>query len=344
MTGPSILVVGDTNLQAGSVPDAAFAHVAALMRDAAAVIGQHEGLFSDVPEVAEIPQKPLWRHAPAAMAQALRCAGFRAVSLASNVASPARQIAGTVATLDAAGVAHAGIGRDREAARAPARIEVAGVRLGLLSYTSVFWPVGHAATADAPGCATIRAHTAYEPGRRALEMPGDPPLVVTWADPAELAAMRDDVARLRPQVDLVLVSCHWGVSGSAATLAYQREIAQAAVAAGADLVFGHHPHVIQGAELIDGRPVFYSLGNFVFDWPVMRGRHLDGLVLQLASRPGAAPAVEVVPVRREPDDNVVRVHSGEDAQGRRILAGLVELSRSLGTTVRITAHGATLVP
>lgn len=333
MSQRGLLVVGDTNLQASSDPARALAEVAPLLRAASAVIGQHEGLYTDTPDAAEIAHKPLWRHAPPAVAGALAAAGFRAVGLASNVAYPASRIAGTVAALGQAGIAHAGIGANRAAARLPAIIQAGGLRVGLLSYTSVFWPVGHAAGEASPGAATIRAHTAYQPGRRALEMPGDPPIVATWPDAAELAAMQHDIAALRPRVDLLLLSCHWGVSSSAVTLDYQRAIARAAVQAGADMVFGHHPHVIQGAELIDGRPVFYSLGNFVFDWHVMRGRHLDGLALSVLPRAGGPPQVAVLPVRRGADDNLLRPHDRDDSEGARILDDFAALCRPFGTAL-----------
>ncbi len=96
--------------------------------------------------------------------------------------------------------------------------------------------------------------------------PGAEPITIPSPTRAELEAMREDVRALRTKADLVILSCHWGVSSKEEPVAYQKEIAHAAIDAGADMVFGHHPHVVQAGEIYRGKPVFYSLGNFVFDW------------------------------------------------------------------------------
>lgn len=75
----------------------------------------------------------------------------------------------------------------------------------------------------------------------------------------------DRIAELKSQCDLVVVQLHMGFQFAAAPSAALREVAAEAIAAGADLVIGHHPHVLQGAEWIDGRLVVWSLGNFAFD-------------------------------------------------------------------------------
>ncbi|MGY4482232.1 poly-gamma-glutamate capsule biosynthesis protein CapA/YwtB (metallophosphatase superfamily) [Bradyrhizobium sp. LM3.2] len=161
------------------------------------------------------------------------------MSCASNVAHPASAAVASVKALDSVGILHCGVGETLAEARQPVVIEKNGVRFGFLSYTSVFWPSNHAASANSPGCATIKAHAAYEPGPRALEMPGAEPITHTFADPVELQAMQEDVRSLRTKVDLVILSCHWGVSSKDEPVAYQREIARAAIEAGADMVFGH---------------------------------------------------------------------------------------------------------
>lgn len=70
---------------------------------------------------------------------------------------------------------------------------------------------------------------------------------------------------LRTRNDFVVVSIHWGVEYAHVPSEFQKNLAKEMVEAGADVIIGHHPHVLQGMEYIDGRPVFYSLGNFVFD-------------------------------------------------------------------------------
>jgi len=66
-------------------------------------------------------------------------------------------------------------------------------------------------------------------------------------------------------VDVLIVGIHWGGEYQAKAGSYQREIAKKVVAAGADVIAGHHPHWVQDVEYILGKPVFYSLGNLVFD-------------------------------------------------------------------------------
>ena len=90
--------------------------------------------------------------------------------------------------------------------------------------------------------------------------PGVPPVIITWADPAYIAEFRKDIEALRPQVDIVVASCHWGLGRE--PLQYMTEIGRAAIDAGADVVMGHGPHYSLPVGLYKGRPIFYNLGNF----------------------------------------------------------------------------------
>lgn len=92
--------------------------------------------------------------------------------------------------------------------------------------------------------------------------------------------MEAEIAGLREQgAEVVVVSAHWGAEGSYRAAHTQTEIAYAAIDAGADIVYGHHPHVLQKIEEYNGGIIYYSLGNFVFGghhWP----QDLDSAVLQ----------------------------------------------------------------
>lgn len=81
---------------------------------------------------------------------------------------------------------------------------------------------------------------------------------------ASINAIRTEVADARNQVDVLIVSLHAGQEGAPQPTPRQRGFAQAAIDAGADLVIGHHPHVRQPLVLYHGKPICYSLGNFVF--------------------------------------------------------------------------------
>lgn len=327
----AIGLVGDTNIQGRSDPATAFDHVADTLSDFDALVGQWECPLVDAPEPGrDITFKPRWTHSTPDMAAPLASCNFKAVSCASNVAYPPSAALSTRRHLEALGIANAGTGADRAEARTPARFEIRGQRVALLSYTSVFWPIEQPATATTPGVATIKAHTGYSPGRRALEMPGAAPEIHTWADPAELAEMQSDIAAAKAEADFVILACHWGVSSQEEITAYQREIARAAVAAGAGLIYGTHPHRIQAIEMLDGVPVFYSLGNFAFDWEKMRGRHLDGLLARCIVEDGRVAEASFVPVRRGPD-NGVAILDPSDPDGAAIVARTAELSETFGT-------------
>lgn len=187
---------------------------------------------------------------------ALRDAGFTAVTLAGNHIADfgAEGIEDTISRLDALGIAHTGAGATLAEARAPALLEHGGRRIAVLSYNCV-GPEAAWAREDRAGCNFLRIATAD----------GAP---VTPA--AQLTAMTDDarerlaadVAAVRASADLVVVALHKGIVHTPAVLApYERPLAAAALAAGADVVVGHHAHILRGIEIDDGRPVFHGLGN-----------------------------------------------------------------------------------
>ncbi len=196
-------------------------------------------------------------------------AGFNLASLAHNHALDF----GVECMLDsrdqvaAVGLVHTGSGHDLKEASTPGMLNVKGQTVALLAYTSVFLP-GYEAAEGKPGIAPMHALTYYEPVPEMLhEFPGYPPTVRTKVLPADLERLGSDIRSAASTADAVLVSFHFGVPGSPVTLDYQKELGHAAIDAGADVVLGTHPHVMQGIELYKNRPIFYSLGNFVFELP-----------------------------------------------------------------------------
>ena len=278
-----MIAVGDVNLMniaAGADPFARvrgtlaaaairFANLECVLhRPAGGHAVENEGFFAD-PEIA---------------GAALRAAGFDALGLANNVNYGEAAIADSIARLDALDLAHAGAGANRAAAHAPVIVARDGLRFGFLQRSSVYWPTNHEAGESSTGIAVIRAHTAYQvpmhktrPEIPPLNRPGIPPEILTWADPLSLRRFQDDVARLREQADIVVASCHWGLFRE--VLQYMREIAHAAIEAGADAVVGHGPHYALPIELHRGKPVFYGLGSFSFHTGHGGRRHGDWLGL-----------------------------------------------------------------
>ncbi|MFC4855912.1 CapA family protein [Actinophytocola glycyrrhizae] len=198
----------------------------------------------------------------------LRDAGFTVLSWAGNHCMDwgPEGFHDTIDALTDAGITVAGVGADLTAARAPRLVEHDGTTVAFLAYCSIL-PAGYWATGNRPGCAPLRAHTHYE--QIEPDQPGTPARVHTYAHREDLAALLDDVRRARELADVVVLSMHWGVHFVPAVLAdYQREVAHAAVDAGADLVLGHHAHILKGVEVYRGKAIFYSLGNFAMDLPM----------------------------------------------------------------------------
>jgi Bacterial capsule synthesis protein PGA_cap len=203
------------------------------------------------------------RTSPAA-AGALRRAGFTAISWAGNHCMDwgPDGFFDTIDALSTEDITVLGVGADIAGARAPRVVD--GV--AFLAYCSIL-PAYYWATETRPGCAPLRAHTLYE--QIEPDQPGTPARVRTWADPDDLAALLDDIARARTMAATVVVSLHWGIHFVPAAIAdYQREVAHAAIDAGADLILGHHAHILKGIEVYRGRAIFYSLGNFAMDLPM----------------------------------------------------------------------------
>ena len=168
----------------------------------------------------------------------------------------------TRALLLAKGIAVTGAGRDLDEARQPAIVEKQGVKVGFLGYCSVIPEGGEAAPGKA-GIAPLRVVTSYE-GRG----PHASARVVTRPDERDMAAILDDVAKLRRQVDIVVVAFHWGVIWVPRVIAdYQVIAAHACIDAGADLILGHHAHVPKAIETYKGKAIFYSLSNFCMTKP-----------------------------------------------------------------------------
>jgi len=97
------------------------------------------------------------------------------------------------------------------------------------------------------------------------------------------------------KVEVLIVGVHWGEEYKDKANKFQREWAKMLVEKGADVVIGHHPHWVQDSEPIEGKPVYYSLGNFVFD-QMWSEKTREGLVIKLTFRDGRLISEEKLPV------------------------------------------------
>jgi poly-gamma-glutamate synthesis protein (capsule biosynthesis protein) len=273
-----MILTGDVNLMNVTDPLAPFSLVRDELRAADVVFSNLECCVCPPPPNHSLDREGFFAD-PTVAAEALRSGGIAAVGIANNVNYGESAITASIATLDQVGIAHAGAGANRAAARAPAILERAGLRFGFTQRSSVYWPTNHEAGDTSAGIAVIRGHTAYQVpmhgGRPPANRPGLPPQIITWADRQYLKWFADDIAAVRAAADIVVASCHWGVGRE--VLQYMTEIAHAAIDAGADIVVGHGPHYSLAVEVYRGRPIFYGLGSFSFHTGHAGQRHGDWL-------------------------------------------------------------------
>lgn len=194
--------------------------------------------------------------APPENLAAIAEAGFSILSLAGNHIADcgAEGIADTCAGLDALEIAYTGAGASLAEAMAPAVIECDGRRVALLSYNCVGPEIAWASHKKA-GCNYLRVETSDG-------SPINPAAALERITKSALESLASDIAAARTQADFVMVAFHKGIVHTPARLApYEQPLAHAAIEAGADVVIGHHAHIIRGIEFFRGKPIFHGLGN-----------------------------------------------------------------------------------
>lgn len=261
--------VGDLILDEPN-PDVLFDLARPRLLDCDLLVGHVEVPHSQRGEEAHV-ETPAPASDPANLA-ALQRAGFHVATLAGNHIADAgpNGVEDTIRELQRLGIATTGAGMNLAKARRPAVVERQGLRFGCLSYNCVGPRDSWAGTGRA-GCAYVHVLTHYELDHAS---PGGPPCVYTFAEPKTLEAMAADIEALRPRVDVLMVALHKGLGHTPATVGmYERQIAKTAIDAGADVVVGHHAHILQGMELYRNRPIFHGLGNFAI---ATRALNIDG--------------------------------------------------------------------
>jgi poly-gamma-glutamate synthesis protein (capsule biosynthesis protein) len=224
-----------------------------------------------------VPKKYNFRGHPRG-ALALSEAGFDVISLANNHSLDYGKsaLADTVRLLSHEGIRSVGGGETLTDAHKPRILCVRGVRVAFLAYLGLF-------------PSTLPLHH------------GEPGIAM-----ADLGSIRHDVRAAAKKAEFVIVSLHAGQEYTFEHDLHQEEMAHAAVDAGAAMVIGHHPHVVQDSEIYKGRPIFYSLGNFVFNPSITFLREPDrpwsGMVLATLERgkPVRARLVSLAINERQP--------------------------------------------
>jgi len=316
----TLMIIGDIDIQRRADPLTAFAHIGETLKTADLVYANLEGMLvkPQGPEI-DIPDKRGWRHPGPEGVLALKAWNIKAVGVANNVAYDRANILETLRVLDANGIAHTGGGKNIADAHRPAIVERKGVKVGFLQYTARWYQdAEQLATETDPGVAKISSRDGVT------------------IDPADVDRVRDDIRRLRPLVDIVVVS-HHNRDGATGTQfpgnppaarsgasrdqhvpeEYQKRFAHLALDAGADFVYGHGTHTIQGVEIYNGRPILYAVGHSAFDQPGYE-KSKDGLVVRAVVQGKKIARVSFVPVSRD-DQNDVFMLEPSSEEGSRLV-------------------------
>ena len=263
--------------------------IADLLQNADIAFGNLECALSDAGE--QQLKAYTFRADPRAI-QGLAFAGFDVLSLANNHTGDYGPVSlsDTLRHLRTANISPVGAGATSAQARAPVVIWHQGLRLAFLAYNAI-GPRWLDATDTLPGAAFLSVDD-----------------------------MVADVRAAQRVADLVIVSCHWGIEYRHEATAAQTQAAQALADAGAALVIGHHPHVLQGLDYHERSLTTYSLGNFVFDMGT--APRSEGVALRCLLDISGVKTAELVPYRIV--DGQPRLL--QTAQGESIVASVHRLT------------------
>ena len=219
-----------------------------------------------------VPCKGIWFRANPAFAPKLKDAGIDIVSLANNhiLDYDVEVFLETLRILKENQISYVGAGNNAAEAGLPVIITAKNKKVAFLAYSQfagIHWdnkkPRTFLATDNQPGVLPIKV--------------------------GEIEAK---ILQIRSEVDYIVVSLHWGVEYSHYPTKEQQKIARRLIDAGADVIAGHHPHVLQGIEYYNGGLIFYSLGNFIFDQLPLARR--ESMIAKIVFQ--ERPLIQIFPV------------------------------------------------
>ena len=353
-------------------PHEIFSEVHELLQAPDILFANLESPYSDTPGIAVTA--PMVLVPGAHNLDAYVSAGFDVMSMANNHIVDAGHAAmlETRSRLRMQGIATCGAGENLMDARRAAVLERGTLKVGFLAYSSIF-PHGYEARSTVPGLAPLRAYNHFHEGLPEYFAPGYLPRIETIPDPQDHRNLQQDIAGLRESADVVVVSFHWGDHLRPFVLTdHETRTARLCIDRGADMVIGHHHHALRGIEWYQGKPVFYGLGHFVFDfrlpltdevkryleeadpqsyailpregWPLLP-LHPDTRMTALAwARVQGKRVTDVgfVPCRLRPDGRVVAVDV-DCTEGREVISYVIQCNQTQKLNGRIVTDGAPLV-
>ncbi|TET80369.1 CapA family protein [candidate division TA06 bacterium] len=251
-------------------------------------------------------------------APSLKTGCFHILSLANNhIMDWGKDVAlETIELVNSLGIKTIGAGVNLNEAAKPVVIEKNGTKLGFLAYVH-----------QGRYCATMRR---------------------AGANPLMPRRIYRDLAELRPKVDLLIVSLHFGLMFTDIPSPYQRQLCHSIIEGGADLILGHHPHVIQGVEKYKHGLIAYSLGEFVADQAGGKAKHYrhdagekrkETMILRVTFRRSGDLNYEMIPCRIE--NFQPRILTGDESE--RLKEKMVHLSALLGQKKHFWEHAGEAV-
>ena len=252
-----------------------------------------------------LPEKEFTFVGQPKLAEGIANAGFDVLALANNHMGDYGDDAllETLEVLSANNLRYCGAGPNLQAARLPAIVRLQNAQIAVLAYSKTY-PFEFFAGETDPG--TVN-------GIAEIFVP--------------------DIRAARAWADLVVVSFHWSGELVTEPREYQEWLGRQVIDAGADLVFGHHPHVLQGIEVYKGKIIAYSLGDFVFG-SSSESKH-TGAILRVTFRDGETKRGEIIPINvdnREVQFQPRRL-SGDTA--RAAIDEIQTLSEKWGTEITV---------
>jgi poly-gamma-glutamate capsule biosynthesis protein CapA/YwtB (metallophosphatase superfamily) len=280
-----------------------FKHVAERLSTADITVGSLDGTLSDASPAQACPGS-MNLIGPKNMVQGLQFAGFDVITIATNHVKDCgekgffcdnRSFFDTINTLSQAGIQPVGGGTTLGEARKPVVIEKQGVRFAFLAINQINARVW--ATEETPGVAPL--------------------------SPETLEQVLTDIAAAKTVADVVIVLPQWGTEYAANPDPIQREWAREIINAGATMIVGNHPHILQPMESFSNGTAFYALGNFVFDQ--RQNFRREGMVVQATFHGAQLESIQLMPI----DINYYTYQPSwtEDPNAQKILTRVPDLSK-----------------
>jgi poly-gamma-glutamate capsule biosynthesis protein CapA/YwtB (metallophosphatase superfamily) len=287
-------------IDASGNPDLPYEEVSSLINKADIAVGTLNATISDYPpHTGCVPTYVLVGSAE--NADALRRAGFDVMSVATNHIKNCgltncgdRAFFDTLENLRRVSILPVGAGKNHAEAMQPVVVTVNGIRFAIVSLGQIE-PMAFAGE-DKPGIAILNKEN-----------------------------LEAAIAEAKKVSDVVIAMPHWGPEDMAVPTWLQRNLAQQLVDAGADLVVGNHTHVVQALQEINGVPVFFGLGNFVFD-QTWADDHQQGVILLVKFKGKEYQGFELIPTHVDGDG---RVHIAGESEASEIMQRIEAASQAI---------------